>query len=47
LPRPQTTTVKAYEKVVTLDFSRLGKPTDNALVKLFQGRLRVNCLNAN
>ena len=32
---------------VTLDFSRPGKPTDNALIKSFNGRLRNECLNAN
>ncbi|MBB2962661.1 transposase InsO family protein [Methylobacterium sp. R2-1] len=30
-----------------LDFSRPGKPTDNALVESFNGRLRDECLNAN
>jgi len=30
----------AYENGVTFDFSRLGKPTDNALVELFNSRLR-------
>jgi putative transposase len=37
----------AYEHGVTLDFSRPGKPTDNALVESFNGRLRDECLNAN
>jgi putative transposase len=37
----------AYENGVTLDFSRPGKPTDNALVESFNGRLRDACLNAN
>jgi len=32
---------------VTLDFSRPGKPTDNAFVKSFNGRLRDECLNAH
>ena len=35
----------AYENGVTLDFSRPGKPTDNALVESFNGRLRDECLN--
>jgi len=35
----------AYERGVTLDFSRPGKPTDNALVESFNGRLRDECLN--
>jgi putative transposase len=37
----------AYENAVTLDFSRPGKPTDNALVESFNGRLRDECLNAH
>ena len=37
----------AYEHQVTLDFSRPGKPTDNAYVESFNGRLREECLNAN
>jgi putative transposase len=32
---------------VTLDFSRPGKPTDNAYVESFNGRLREECLNVN
>ena len=28
-----------------LDFSRLGKPTDNAFIELFKGKLREECLN--
>ena len=35
----------AYERDIELDFSRLGKPTDNALVESFSGRLRQECLN--
>ncbi len=30
---------------VTLDFSRPGKPTDNAFIESFNGRLRQECLN--
>ena len=37
----------AYAKGVTLDFSRLGKPTDNAFIEAFNGRLRAECLNAH
>ncbi len=37
----------AYENGVTLDFSRLGKPTDNAFIESFNGRLRDECLNVN
>ncbi len=36
----------AYERHVELDFSRPGKPTDNANVESFNGRLRQECLNA-
>ena len=35
----------AYFHEVTLDFSRPGKPTDNALIESFNGRLREECLN--
>jgi len=38
---------RAYERRVELDFSRTGKPTDNARVESFNGRLRQECLNAN
>jgi putative transposase len=38
---------RAYLQQVTLDFSRPGKPTDNALVESFNGRLRDDCLNTN
>jgi putative transposase len=37
----------AYECGVELDFSRPGKPTDNAKVESFNGRLRQECLNAH
>ena len=37
----------AYENGVTLDFSRPGKPTDNAFVESFNGRLRDECLNTH
>lgn len=37
----------AYENGVTLDFSRPGKPIDNAYVESFNGRLREECLNAH
>ena len=36
----------AYEHGVGIDFSRPGKPTDNARVESFNGRLRKECLNA-
>jgi putative transposase len=35
----------AYEHRVALDFSRPGRPTDNAMVESFNGRLRQECLN--
>ena len=34
-------------KGVTLDFSRPGKPTDNAFIEAFNGRFRAECLNAH
>jgi putative transposase len=37
----------AYANKVTLDFSRPGKPTDNAFIESFNGRLRAECLNEN
>lgn len=37
----------AYENDVILDFSRPGKPTDNAFIEAFNGRLRAECLNTH
>jgi putative transposase len=37
----------AYARGVTLDFSRPGKPTDNASIEAFNGRFRTECLNAH
>ncbi len=37
----------SYTHNVILDFSRPGKPTDNAFIEAFNGRLRVECLNAH
>ncbi len=37
----------AYANDVTSDFSRPGKPTDNAFIEAFNGRFRAECLNAN
>ena len=37
----------AYENGVELDFSRPGRPIDNAKVESFNGRLRQECLNAH
>ena len=35
----------AYGHGVTLDFSRPGKPTDNAYIESFNARVRAECLN--
>jgi putative transposase len=35
----------AYEHSVTLDYSRPGKPTDNAFIEAFNSRFRQECLN--
>lgn len=35
----------AYSRGVKLDFSRPGKPTDNAFIESFNGRFRQECLN--
>jgi putative transposase len=35
----------AYWNNVELDFSRPGKPTDNAFIESFNGKLREECLN--
>ena len=37
----------AYLNGVELDFSRPGKPTDNAFIEAFNGRFRQECLNEN
>lgn len=37
----------AYENGVTLDFSRPGKPTDNAYIESFNGSFGDECLNVN
>ncbi len=37
----------AYQNGVTLDFSRPGKPTDNAFIEAFNSKLRSECLNAH
>ena len=37
----------AWMNGVTLDFSRPGKPTDNAFNELFNGSFRAECLNAS
>ena len=37
----------AYNNQVQIDFSRRGKPTDNAIVESFNGRFREECLNTH
>jgi putative transposase len=37
----------AFLRGVTLDFSRPGKPTDNAFIESMNGKFRAECLNAN
>jgi putative transposase len=37
----------AHLNGVEIDFSRPGKPTDNAHIEAFNARLRAECLNAS
>ena len=37
----------AYANKVILDFSRPGKPTDNAFIEAFNSKVRSECLNAH
>ena len=37
----------AYQRGVSLDFSRPGKPTDNAFIEAFNSKLRSECLNTH
>ncbi len=37
----------AYQNGVKIDFSRPGKPTDNAFVESFNGTLRAECLDTH
>lgn len=37
----------AHQKNVKLDFTRPGKPNDNAFIESFNGRFRDECLNEN
>ena len=37
----------AFRRVVKLDYTRPGKPTDNGLIESFNGRLRDEFLNVN
>jgi putative transposase len=36
-----------YDRKISLQFSRLGTPTDNAHIESFNGSLREECLNTN
>ena len=37
----------AYQRGVVLDFSRPGKPTDNAFIESFNSKFRAECLNTH
>ena len=37
----------AYMNGVILDFSRPGKPTDNAFIETFNGKVRAECIDQN
>lgn len=37
----------AYQKDVMLDFSRPGRPTDNAFIESLNGKFRMECLNTH
>jgi putative transposase len=37
----------AFMRGVTLDFSRPGKPTDNAYIESLNGKFRAECLNTH
>ncbi len=37
----------AYQRGVVLDFSRPGKPTDNAFIEAFNSKFRSECLNTH
>ncbi|BEQ16950.1 insertion element protein [Desulfoferula mesophila] len=37
----------AYRNGVKLDFTRPGRPTDNAYIESFNGKFRLECLNQN
>ncbi len=37
----------AYQNRIVLEFSRPGKPTDNAPIESFNARLRAECLSCN
>ena len=37
----------AYQNGVRIDFSRPGRPTDNAFIETFNGTLRAECLDTH
>jgi putative transposase len=37
----------AYQRGITLDFSRPGKTIDNAFIEALNSKLRSECLNAH
>jgi len=39
--------LNTYQNGMKIDFSRPGKPTDNAFVESFNGTFRAECLNAH
>jgi transposase InsO family protein len=39
--------LRLFSRGVVLDFDRPGKPTDNAFIEAFNGRLRSGCLDAH
>lgn len=39
--------VDVVQKDIILDFSRSGKPTDNAFIESFNGKFRAECLKAH
>ena len=43
----QTMDLWAYQNGVRIDFSRPGKPTDNAFIESFNGTFRAECLDAH
>ena len=45
--RAQCYSMPWYTRDVTLDFSRPGKLTDNAVIEALNGRFRAECLNAH
>ena len=42
----QVMDLSAYQNGVRIDFSRPGKPTDNAYIETVNGTLRAECLDA-